>query len=154
MKVKFKFGIKSFSGNAENMNFANYKSRGVTIGRVIPEKRIITDNNVSMGEKMKKISEVYNATSDAYKKDLTGYTLRLYNTKGYQEGIAGNKFSTFVKMLWNASKDPENPLDLLALSVDDLQVDAYTQISSVKVAVENGYLPKVLNYECYNSAII
>lgn len=73
---------------------------------------------------------------------------------GYQEGIAGNRFSTFVKMIWNASKDSENPLDLLSLSVDDLQVDAYTQISSVKVAVENGYLPKVLDYEHYDSAII
>lgn len=80
MKVKFKFGIKSFSGTAEKMNFANYKSRGVTIGRVLPEQRKITEQNITMGEKMKKISEVYNATSDAYKKDLAGYTLRLYNT--------------------------------------------------------------------------
>lgn len=154
MKATFKYGIKSFSGTIDDLNFANYRSRGITIARQVPVSRRITDQNIVMGESMKRISAVYNATSEYFKKELTYYTLRLYNTKEYQEGLAGNRFSTFVKMIWNASKDLEKPLDISSLSVDDLEIGAYEQIGSVKVAVENGFLPKVNNYEIFDSSII
>lgn len=153
MKATFKYGIKGYSGTFDSVNYANYKRSGVVIARMLPADREITEHNVSMGEKAKKISTLYVATSDAYKKDLAGYSKKMFRLKPFKNKIAGNGYSVFIKMLWAAAKDSENPLDLGSLSVDDLQVDAYTQISSVKIAVENGFLPKVANYEVYNSAI-
>lgn|SRR5690554_6719122 len=154
MKATFKYGIKSYSGTFDSVNFANYKRSGVVIARKIPAERKITEHNKSIGEKMRKISTLYKATSAAYKKDLASYSDKMFRLKSFKNNIAGNCFSVFTKMLWAASKDSEIPLDLLAISVDDLEVDAYAQIGSIKIAVENGYLPKVANYEVYDSAII
>lgn len=147
MRAKFQYGIKSYSGTVDGINFANYASRNVVIGRMVPENRTITAANVLMGEKMIKISSLYEACTDAYKKDLELYTLKMYKLRAHRTGMAGNKFSTFVKMIWGASKDPDNPLDIMSLTTDDLEVGSYEQIETVKVAVENGYLPKVDGYE-------
>ena len=147
MRAKFQYGIKSYSGTVDGINFANYASRNVVIGRMVPENRTITAANVEMGNKMIKISNLYEACTDAYKQDLELYTLKMYKLKPYRNRIAGNKFSSFVKMIWAASKDPANPLDIMSLTTDDLEVGSYSQIETVKAAVENGYLPKVDGYE-------
>lgn len=153
MKAKFKYGIKSYSGTLDGLNYANYAQSGVVIGRMVPENRRITDNNVSIGQKMIKISNLYEAVSELYKEDLTAYARKMFRLKAYRKNIAGNGYGVFVKMLWAASKDSESALDLLSLSVDDLEIGAYSKIDSVKEAVENGYLPKVKDYEVFvNSA--
>lgn len=147
MKAKFQYGIKSFSGKVDGMSYANYASRGVVIGRMMPENRKNTTNNVEMGNKLIKISNLYEAVTAAYKQDLELYSLKMYKLKPYRNRIAGNKFSTFVKMIWAASKDPDSPLDIMSLTTDDLEVGSYSQIETVKAAVENGYLPQVDGYE-------
>lgn len=153
MKATFKYGIKGYSGTFDSVNYANYKRSGVVIARMLPADREITEHNVSMGEKAKKISTLYAGTSDAYKKDLAGYSKKMFRLKPFKNKIAGNGYSVFIKILWAAMKDDEESFDLSSISVDDLEMDACSKIRSVKIAVENGFLPKVANYEAYNSVI-
>lgn len=150
MKIKFKYGIKSFSGLFDEMIFANYQRDKVVIGRMYNPSPKITENNWTMGAKMQGISKIWGATSPAYKKDFKVYSYKMFGLPMFDGKVSGNGFSAFVKAMWGASKDTENPLDLLSLSLDDLEVDAYLQIKSVKVCVENGYLPVVDGYELYD----
>lgn len=152
MKAKFQYGIKSYSGTLDGINYANYAKSGVVIGRMVPENRTITAANVSMGAKMIKISNLYEATTVLYKEDLLAYSKKMYRLKPFRKNIAGNGYSVFVKMIWAASKAPDNPLDIMSLTVDDLEVGSYSQIETVKAAVENGYLPKVKDYELFENS--
>jgi hypothetical protein len=154
MKIKFKYGIKSFSGLFDEMIFANYERDKVVIGRMYNPSPRVTENNTLMGTIMQNITKLWAASSETYKKDCKNYAYKMFGLPMFDGKISGNGFSVFVKILWAASKDTENPLDLMALSVDDLEVEAYSQIESVKVCVENGYLPVVDGYEAYNSKIV
>ena len=71
----------------------------------------------------------------------------MYNLSDFKDRIRGNKYSTFVKMIWGASKVTNNPIDIDSLSVDDLQLGSYSVFDTVKDAVDNGFLPKVDGYE-------
>lgn len=48
MKLKFRYGIKAFSGTLDELNFASYGSRG-TVGRMLPENREIALSQVEWG---------------------------------------------------------------------------------------------------------
>lgn len=153
MKVKFKFGIKSYSGTLDDLVYANYADRSVVVGRMLAENRELTEQNVTMGSRMSIISAVYGAASNDFKEDLAKYAKKMYKLKEFSKRIAGNSYSVFTKVIWNASKDTENPLDIDTLTVDDLEMGSLTQISDVKTIVENGYLPVVDGYETYQSSI-
>lgn len=153
MKVKFRFGIKSYSGTLDELNYANFEDRSVVIGRMLPANREITAQNLTMGSRLTKISQLFAGVSEGFKADLTAYAKKMYKLKAYRKGVAGNKFSTFTKMIWEASKDTSSPLGIDSLSVDDMLLGSYSQISTVKDAIDNGYLPKVEDYESYSNPI-
>ena len=44
MQVKFKYGVKSFSGTLDDHVYANYEDRGVVIGRMKPKKTRINSS--------------------------------------------------------------------------------------------------------------
>ena len=153
MKARFQYGIKSYSGYLDGIVYMNYKRGGVVIGRMVPEQNTVTAANVLMGEKMIKISSIYAVATQAYKDDLKAYALKMFQLKQFDGKVSGNGFSVFVKMIWAASKDPDNPLDIMSLTTDDLAVGAYEQFDTVRAAVENGLLPQVFEYEEYQASI-
>lgn len=152
MIVKFQYGIKSYSGTLDGINYANYNERDVVVGRMIPQNREVTAAHILMGQKMIKISNLYEATTALYKADLLAYSKQMFKLKAFKGKLAGNGYSVFVKMIWAASKSPDNPLDIMSLTVDDLEVGSYSQIETVKAAIENGLLPKVEGYEIYENS--
>lgn len=151
MKIKFKYGIKSFSGLFDEMIFANYERDKLVIGRMYNPSPRVSENNEIMGTIMQNISKLWTGISLAYKKDCKRYAYKMFGLPEFDGKISGNGFSVFVKILWAASKGPEPQLDLMHLSVDDLELDAYQQIRTIKDCVENGYLPVVDGYEAYSS---
>lgn len=146
MKAKFKYGIKAYSGKLDDIVFSHYSKRDVTIGRVDPEKREITDHNHEIGIKMQIISQYYNLSSDEFKEDLAKYA-DAYNSKYDDNGKLGvNKYSIFVKLLCKIEQKPANGISLT--SVDGVDVVAVNDaIGTIKNSVEEGYLPTVEGYE-------
>ena len=153
MKVKFRFGIKSYSGTLDELNYANYEDRSVVIGRMLPTNREMTAQNENLGSKSSKISDFYLGTSDGYKADLKAYAKKMYNLKAYKNKLAGSGYTAFIKMMWAASQIVTNPIDIDSLSIDDLSMGSYNDISSVKTAIDKGFLPKVDGYEDYTNSI-
>ncbi|MBI9032553.1 hypothetical protein JEZ13_11215 [bacterium] len=153
MKVKFRFGIKSYSGTLDELVYANYADRSIVIGRMLPKFEELTPQNISIQSKASLIANLYEAISDDFKADLTSYTKKMYKLKAFKDKLRGNAYSTYVKMIYSAANDTENQLDIDSLSADDLALGVYSQINSVQVAVENGYLPKVKGYEDYTNTL-
>ena len=153
MKVKFRYGIKNYSGKLDELVYASYDSRNVVIGRMLPRFSELTPQNIAIKTNANIIAEFYRAVSDAFKQDLELYTMKLYKTKAYRDRIAGNKYSTFNKLIYASTKDASNPLDITSLSTDDLSMGVYSQLENVKTCVENGYLPEVDGYEELTASI-
>jgi hypothetical protein len=140
MKVKFKYGIKTYSGTVDEMTFGAYRKGNICIARkhVIPK---ITDNNSLMGLNLKNLSVVYNSLSSGYKNDLKTYTAK------YAAGVPAGKlpptsFAIFVKMMFLFSKLDDGHIALSTITYSDLQTVG-TDIGSLAAAVANGYLPNV-----------
>ncbi len=153
MKVKFRFGIKSYSGTLDELVYANYADRSIVIGRMLPKFEELTPQNISIQSKASIIANLYEAISDDFKTDLTSYTKKMYKLREFKDKLRGNAYSTYVKMIYGAANDTETPLDIESLSPDDLSLGVYAKIDNVKTAVENGYLPKVRGYEDYTNTL-
>lgn len=146
MKVKFRFGIKNYSGTLDQLNYADFGDRGC-IARMLSDSRETTAQNEEIKQKSQYIVEFYRLISDEFKQDLALYTMKMYNLKENRTKIAGNRYSTFVKLMWAVSKLENGAIDLSSLSIDDAVIGSYENFSTVKAAVENGYLPVVPGYE-------
>ncbi len=143
MKVKFNFGIKSYSGRIDDIIFANFADKSVVLARKLPLKRKLTEQNKVIRERMKRISTLYSVISEGYKNDLTAYCREMNRLEKYKNQLNIGRFGIFTKMLWAAYKDSQNPLSLDDLSPDNLILGVYSQINTVSTAIENGYLPRV-----------
>ena len=97
MKVKYKLGIKSYSGQADGLVYANFASRGVVIGKMPSIAREPTKQNLIIGNRSRMIANIYQSVSTAFKQNLELYTYKMYKLEEYQERISGNKYSTFCK---------------------------------------------------------
>jgi hypothetical protein len=140
MKVKFNFGIRTYSGTVDEMTFGSYRKHSLCIGRkfVIPR---LTANNTLVGSVMKNLAKVYSACSEGYKADLKVYAYR--NTANVPAGkMPPNAYAIFVKMMYLFAESDSEHIDLETITHSDLQTVG-TDIATVADAVSNGYLANV-----------
>jgi len=144
MKVKFKYGIRTYSGTLDEMTYGSYRKHTVCLGRryVVPTE---TEQNITMGEILKNLGSVYRDTSGEYQDDL-----KLYSSRNARQNVKYNQlpptpYSIFVKMMfaWQES-DPEH-VDLATITVGDI-VLADAPVISIASAVEADLLKRVTNY--------
>ncbi|MCK9310485.1 MAG: hypothetical protein M0P99_09445, partial [Candidatus Cloacimonetes bacterium] len=119
MKVQFKYGIKTYSGTADDMTYGSYRDGDVCIGRKYKSPRITTQNT-TMGAKLKNLANVYGDISSDYKNDLKAYAIK-HEKLVTRDKLAPNAFAIFVKMMFLFSKLDEGHIDLSTLTYSDLQ---------------------------------
>jgi len=140
MKVKLKYGIRTYSGTLDELTFGSYFQDRVCIARkyVVPR---LTDQNSLMGNKMKNLAVIYEDVSDSYKLELKQYAL-LNAVNVPKEKLLPNAYALWVKMMFKFAKaDPEH-IDLTTLTYSDLQTMG-DDILSIASAVVNGYMANV-----------
>ena len=140
MKVKLKYGIRTYSGTLDELTFGSYFQDRVCIARkyVVPR---LTDQNSLMGNKMKNLAVIYADVSDSYKLELKQYAL-LNAVNVPKEKLLPNAYALWVKMMFKFAKaDPEH-IDLTTLTYSDLQTMG-DDILSIASAVVNGYMANV-----------
>lgn len=154
MKVKFKYGIKSFSGTHDELVFANYEDYGVVIGRMLPRSGEPTPNQEMMGKRLSILGGLWNScVSAGYKADLAVYAQK-YSLLPERSGSVGvNAFSVFVKAVYAAYNDVSTNFEIEDMTCDDLQIDAYPYLDNVADMVDNGFLPEVFGYELLTASI-
>jgi len=145
MKVKFKFGIETYSGTVDSMTYGSYRDDKLCIGREYVYPRI-TDNNHAMGNIMKNLASVYAAADPLYIADLKTYAMRNGSENVPKTKLIPTAFSLFIKMMyaWYDS-DPEH-VDLASVTVADIiALDA--DVQTVSDAIDAGFLPSVSVYD-------
>ncbi|MDD2230362.1 MAG: hypothetical protein PHY48_13230 [Candidatus Cloacimonetes bacterium] len=150
MKVKFKFGIKTYSGTVDDMTFGSYRKHSLCIGRKYVTPRLTTQNT-SMGAKIKNLADIYGDVTVLYEADLKTYTGK-YASIAPKDKLAPDAFAIFVKMMFLFAKLDEGHIDLATLTYSDLQTVG-TDIASIADAVDNGYLPNVLGADLLVAAM-
>lgn len=141
MKVKFKYGIRTYSGTVDEMTYGSYRKGRVCIGRryVIPKA---TAQNVTFGEGGSNLAKIWRAASADYKADFKRYA-ELYG----QHVVKGNKlpptsYGLFIKAMNNWAKNEQPPVELGVMQIEDVSTLG-APINTVTSCVESGFLPSV-----------
>mgnify|MGYP000875707502 CR=1 FL=1 len=140
MKVRFKYGIRTYSGTADDMTYCSYRKGTVCIGRKHTSPRI-TAQNTSMGVIMKNLAKVYSECSAGYKAELKTYASK-YEALVPKNKVAPGAYPIFVKMMFLFAELDAEHIDLATITHSDL-LTVGTDIQSVADAVANSYLPNV-----------
>jgi hypothetical protein len=144
MKVKFKYGIKSYSGTLDDLVYANYKKCNMVIGRRLVERED-TDQNRIIGNGGVKISSIYKLLREEYKQDLAKYAKRRGELESSQGKLVANRFMVFVKLCYAACQGMNHSSDVASLSLDDFSISV--GLMNVKSAIEAGYLEEIDSYD-------
>lgn len=155
MKIKFRWGIKTFSGYGDDMVYESCLNSKVCIGRDYTYPKI-TENNHQVGAVGKNLGIVFNNVNPAYAQDL-----KTYRERYRQLGIPRNPFkrkpvagpySLFIKMMYNwLDSDPEH-VNLTAVTIADI-VALDADVCTIKRAIDAGFLPMVPVYDDLTAAI-
>ena len=144
MKVKFKYGIGTYSGTLDELTFGSYFKNRVCIARkyVVPR---LTDQNSLIGSKMKNLAVIYGNVSANYKIELKQYA-SLHSVLTPKGKIPATSYALWVKMMFQFAKaDPEH-IDLTSLTYTDLQTVG-DDIISIASAVNSGFMDNVPGVE-------
>lgn len=145
MKVKFKYGIATYSGTIDQMVYGSYRGGGVCIAREYVYPRL-TAQNETLATVAGNLKAVWNAASAGFKTDYQTYARRNGTENVPKTAIPGSSYALFIKMMyaWQAS-DPSH-VDLTAISPEDMATVG-AAVATVVNAIELGLLPVVSNYE-------
>jgi hypothetical protein len=152
MKVKFKYGIKTYTGTANEMTYGSYRGGNVCIGRIYVYPKL-TDNNHEKGAALRNLAKQYHELNPDYLADLKTYALRNGQENTPKTKLIPTAFSLFLKMMyaWYDS-DPEH-IDLSEVTLEDI-VSADADVRTIARAVEAEYLPYIRVYDDLDNGIM
>ncbi|MCB5229874.1 MAG: hypothetical protein GX122_06375 [Candidatus Cloacimonetes bacterium] len=151
MKVKFKYGIRTFSGTVDEMTYSSYKDGSVCIGRrwVMPK---LTEQNSTLGKISKNLAAIWEEASDEYKQDFASYAHLYGMLKSNRRKAVNSGFSLFVKAMYAWGKTEDPALDLSTLTFEDIDTLG-GKVENVANCVSYGFLPSVPGWEYMDGEI-
>jgi hypothetical protein len=151
MKVKFKYGIKTYSGTIDEMVYGSYRDGKLCIGReyVYPK---LTENNTLTGKSIINLASVYRNVSPAYLQDLKTYTARNGKENTPKNKLKPTVFALFIKMMYAWQESDSEHVDLQTVTVADI-VALVAPVKTIAGAIEEELLPSVSIFEDLTSNI-
>jgi hypothetical protein len=151
MKVKFKYGIKTYSGTVDEMVYGSFRDGNLCIGReyVYPK---LTDNNALAGKIISNLASVYHNVSPAYLQDLKTYTERNGKENTPKNKLKPTVFALFIKMMYAWQESDSEHVDLQTVAVADI-VALDAPVKTIAGAIEEELLPSVSIFEDLTSNI-
>jgi len=145
MKVKFKYGIRTYSGTVDEMVYGSYRGGRLCIARQWVYPRL-TDNNTLLGGIGKNLAALWAEVSADYKADLKTYSQRHGTENVPKTQLVPNAYSLFIKMMYAWRDDDPEHVDLGTITGDDVDTIG-ANIATVKNCIDNGYLAKISVYD-------
>lgn len=151
MKVKFKFGIETYSGTVDGMTYGSYRDDKLCIGReyVYPT---ITANNTDKGAIVKNLATVYHTVNADYLADLKAYCVRNGMENVPKDMLIPTAFSIFLKMMYAWYESDPAHVDLKTVTVADI-VALDADVRTIARAVTAEFLPAVTTADSYTNDI-
>ena len=151
MKVRFKFGIKTFSGTSDEMTYGSYAKNTLCLGRqyVTPE---YTANNQHVGAIGKNLASVFKNASAEYIADLKSYATRNGKENFHYGKLALGAYVLFVKLMYAWYKTDPTHIDLTAVTIADI-VTKDADVRTIKRAIDAGYIRSIKSYADLTSDI-
>ena len=144
MKVVFKYGIATYSGLIDEMVYGSYRDDKLCIGRDYVYPRL-TANNALVGSVGKNLAELWSNASAEYKADLKTYAQRNGMENVPKTQLPPTNYALWIKLMY-AWADENPSVDLKTLTAEDFGITG-SAVSTVKNAIDNGYLDKVSMYD-------
>jgi len=147
MKVIFKYGIGAFTGKIDNAVFWAQKSKLSSLMRKFTYPRITTHNK-EIGAIAKNLGFIWRLLLDGYHEDFKTYADRYYVQYG-TEGLydpARSPYAFWTHAVWAWAKD-NTEVDLATLTIEDFRLPTGISISTVKDAIQSGYLRPIDEYD-------
>ncbi len=141
MKVKFNYGIKTYSGTVDEMTYGSYRKGNICIGRK-HVKPALTIQNSTMGAIMKNLSSVYQLADPDFKDDLKTYSLLNSQQHVPNNEMAPTAYAIFVKMMYAWQKDNPGSVDLSTVTIEDI-LSLPAPVINIHDAIGAGYLRDV-----------
>ena len=144
MKVKFKYGIATYSGKLDEMVYGSYNDGKLCIGRdfVYPT---LNANHELLGSVGANLSALWAEASAGYKADLKTYAHRNKMDNVPKTRLAPSAYALFIKLMYAWQADDPEHVELSSVTGTD--VDSLgSKIASIKACVENGMLPAVSTF--------
>ncbi len=145
MKVKFKYGIQTYSGTIDEMVYGSYRDDKLCIGReyVYPT---LNANNALLGTVGSNLRDLWLSASQDYRDDFKTYAQRNATQNVPKTEWPPNSYALFIKAMY-AWQDA-NPETVDLASVNDEDVDTLgATINTVKNCIDNGMLPAISVYD-------
>ena len=145
MKVRFKYGIATYSGTIDEMVYGSYRDHKLCIGReyVYPT---LNANNELFGTVAANLSALYASASQDYKDDLKLYAQRNGSQNVPKTKLPPTAYALFIKaMYWWQDDDPTH-VDLSSVTAEDVDTLG-SKISTVKNCIDNGALDSISVYD-------
>ncbi|MDZ4121921.1 MAG: hypothetical protein U1C33_05840 [Candidatus Cloacimonadaceae bacterium] len=151
MKVKFKYGIRTYSGTVDEMTYGSYRKDNICIGRkyVKPD---LTENNLKMKDIMGNLGYIYREASEGYRNDLKAYAVRNGRENIPKTQLVPSAYALFNKMMFAWAKESEGLINLADVTIEDIQATE-APVWKVVDAIEAGYLLPVNIYGDFDSEI-
>ena len=145
MKVRFKYGIRTYSGTIDEMTYGSYRDHKLCIGRewVMPT---LTEQNGILGTIGSNLRDLWFSASEDYRGNFKTYAQRHCTQNVPKTQACPNGYAMFIKACYAWQDDDPEHVDLA--SVNDEDVDTLgTKISTVKNCIDNDFLPAISEYD-------
>ena len=144
MKVKFKYGIGSYSGTLDMATFYETKRGGASFMRkwVMPRA---TEQNTILAKKSTNISNIWKQTSGEYKDDMETYC-NLYEATGPDAQnpfhVKITSYAMFTRMMYKFEATSGDTVDLVSLSFGDITT-LFPELTTIAASCAVGVLVDV-----------
>ncbi|MDD2331030.1 MAG: hypothetical protein PHI68_00100 [Candidatus Cloacimonetes bacterium] len=145
MKVKFKYGIRTYSGTVDEMTYGSYRKGTVCISRKHTMPRI-TEQNESMGAILKNLGALYRSCDPDYVSDLKAYATKNSSENVPYNELAPTAYAIFTKMMFAWKKSDPEHVDLATINLGDI-VMSEAPVLCIADAVDGDLLARVKDYE-------
>ena len=154
MKVKFKYGIASFSGTIESAVYYATPGGQASFMRkyVVPKP---TTQNTTLGTNAKNLALFWEGVSAGYKQEAKTYASLYFQqnqTPGDDFQVVLSNFSTFIKMMYSFAEANVGTVTLDSVTYNDV-VSLFSEITTIAGAIDEGFLPNVIGGDALTTAM-
>ncbi len=148
MKVKFKYGIRTYSGTVDEMTYGSYRKGAICIGRkwVYPT---LSEHSQTLGDILKNLGVLYRSCDEDYLADLKTYAVKNGKENVRYNQLVPTAYAIFMKLMFAWKKSDPEHVDLATISLGDI-VMAEAPVLTIKDTVDYDLLARVSDYEDLN----